>query len=178
MCEHAYVCLYHVFVTLCVIIYVSMFVFEHSCTCVFECVCGLCMHYVFICVCAYSHSHVSLYMCMCILLYVCFCLHECLCVMGFPLSILLNFEAWLNQWPKVNTCYFWFVRRNTLELEASFSFLFDLYWYTADRTGPLFSLDWTGICDSTGLEGPMLAVPKSFTSINHHFSGAILVCKD
>lgn len=53
----------HVFVTLCVITYVSMFVSEHSCTCVFECVCGLCMHYVFICVCTYILMY--LYICAC-----------------------------------------------------------------------------------------------------------------
>lgn len=97
-CVSMPMCIYmHVFVSLCVIICVSMFVSEHLCICVFECVCGLYMHYVFVRVCTYSHSHVSLYVCRCVLLHVCFCLYECLCVRGSPLSILLNFEAWLDQ---------------------------------------------------------------------------------
>lgn len=84
-CVSMPMCIYmHVFVSLCDIICVCiMFISEHLCIYVFECVCGLYMHYVFVCVCTYSHSHVSLYVC---IAYCCMCVFVCMnvCALGVP----------------------------------------------------------------------------------------------
>lgn len=106
-CVSMPMCIYmHVFVPLCVIICVSMFLNIYVFVCLSVYVVYICIMSLYVC----AHTHILMYLCMYVCVYCCLCVFVCMnvCALGVP----------HDQWPKVNTwCYFFFVRRNTLELE-------------------------------------------------------------